>query len=63
YNEFKAVIEYRHDQIDVLNETARFKGEVPVFSFNRFINEGKFLYIPISAAFYLQDKIELLEND
>ena len=58
YNEFKAGIEYRHDQIDVLNETARFKGEVPVFSFNRFINEGKFLYTPISAAFYLQDKIE-----
>jgi len=58
YNEFKTGFEYRHDQIDVLNETARFNGEVPVFSFNRYINEGKFLYTPISMAFYIQDKIE-----
>lgn len=58
YNEFKTGIEYRHDKIDVLNETARYNGEVSIFSFNRYINEGKFLYTPISAAFYIQDKIE-----
>ncbi|MCF6268418.1 MAG: TonB-dependent receptor [Melioribacteraceae bacterium] len=58
YNEFKSGFEYRHDKIDVINETARYNGEIPVFSFNRFINEGKFLYTPISAAFYIQDKIE-----
>jgi outer membrane receptor protein involved in Fe transport len=58
YNEFKTGFEFRHDNIDVINETGRYNGEVPVFSFNRFINEGKFFYTPISAAFYAQDKIE-----
>lgn len=58
YNEFKTGFELRVDKIDVENETARFHGEIPIFSFNQFINEGKFSYSPMSFAFFVQDKIE-----
>ncbi len=58
YNEFKTGIEFRSDNIDVLNQTAKYKGETPVFSFNRYINEGQFNYSPLSLALYAQDKIE-----
>ncbi len=58
YNEFKTGLEYRADNINVLNQTAKYKGETPVFSFNRYINEGDFNYTPMSFALYLQDKIE-----
>ncbi len=58
YNEFKTGFELRADNIDVANETARFKGEIPIFSFNQFINEGDFNYTPMSIAYYIQDKIE-----
>ena len=58
YNEVKTGFEVRLDDIDLENETARYLGEVPIFSFNQFINEGKFNYTPFNFAFYLQDKIE-----
>lgn len=58
YNEVKTGLELRFDNIKVINQTAKYKGKVPVFSFNRFINEGNFNYTPISGAVYLQDKIE-----
>ncbi|NOX17470.1 MAG: TonB-dependent receptor [Chlorobi bacterium] len=58
YNEFKTGIEFRNDNINVINQTAKYNGETPVFSFNRYINEGDFHYKPLSFALYAQDKIE-----
>ncbi len=58
HNEFKTGFEYRNENIDISNQTARYKNETPIFSFNRFINEGTFNYKPVSMAFYIQDKIE-----
>ncbi len=58
YNEFKTGFEYRIENINITNLTARYKNETPIFSFNRFINEGEFNYKPLSMAFYVQDKLE-----
>jgi outer membrane receptor protein involved in Fe transport len=59
YNEFKTGFEFRLDDINIDNKVALYKGEEPdVFDFNRYQNVGVFNYTPITAAFYIQDKLE-----
>lgn len=59
YNEFKTGFEFRLDDINIDNKVALYKGEEPdVFDFNRYQNVGEFNYTPVTAAFYIQDKLE-----